>query len=83
MAGRQARSREGEREMSKRKWKQSSVKIMSVTGMMDCMNEYGGVWVSTMRKFMNTAWVLSQQLRVLESFVRKGFFWYPERNDRT
>ena len=65
--------------MSKRKWKQSSVRIQSVAGMMDCMNEYGGVWVSTMRKFMNTAWVLSQQLRVLESFVRKGFFWYPER----
>ena len=57
--------------MSKRKWKQSSVRIQSVAGMMD--------WVSTMRKFMNTAWVVSQQLRVLESFVRKGFFWYPER----
>lgn len=70
--------------MTKRKWKQSSVMVRDIHSLMDCISVYGGVWcffLGKRGKFMNSPWVLSQQLRVLGNYIRGGCFYYPERTD--
>lgn len=70
--------------MNKRKWKKSSIKVRDIHGLMDCLSAYNGVWCVLFGKhgkFINSSWVLSQQFRVLVSYIRGGYFYYPERTE--
>lgn len=62
--------------MSRPKWKKSKVMIKSLSGIEDSLDMYGGVYIW---KFMNSAWVLSQQLRTLKKFIGRGKMFFPER----
>lgn len=64
--------------MSKRKWADSGVSILSVSGLMDSLNQYGGVWL--FRRFMNEAWVIHQQLHTLTLLIDHRRFHYPKPN---
>lgn len=48
---------------------------------LDCLNAsmslYGGVWDRATGRFMNKAWVYSQQYRYLLACLEKQFFSYP------
>lgn len=71
--------------MTKRKWKQSSVMVRDIHGLMDCISVYKGAWCVLFGKrgrFINSPWVLSQQLRVLVNYIRRGYFYYPERIEK-
>lgn len=70
--------------MNKRKWKQSSVMVRNIHGLMDCLSTYNGVWCvlfGKRGKFINSSWVLSQQLRVLGNYIKQGYLYYPERTE--
>lgn len=70
--------------MNKRKWKKSSVMVRNIHGLIDCISVYNGVWCVSFGKngkFINSSWVLSQQLRVLGNYIRRGCFYYPERTE--
>lgn len=70
--------------MNKRKWKQSSVMVRNIHGLMDCLSAYNGVWCvlfGKRGKFINSSWVLSQQLRVLVNYIKCGYLYYPERTE--
>ena len=63
--------------MNRKKWCDSGIPLVN----MDCVNAslglYGGVWSLIHRKFLNSAWIYSQQYRLLLSYLAKGFFNYP------
>ena len=70
--------------MTKRKWKQSSVMVRDIYGLMDCLRAYNGVWCvlfGKRGKFINFPWVMSQQLRVLVNYIKHGYLYYPERTE--
>lgn len=66
---------------NRKKWCDSGIPLVGI----DCVNAslslYGGVWSVAQRKFLNRAWVYSQQYRVLLSYLEKGFFTYPQPTD--
>ena len=70
--------------MNKRKWKQSSVMVRNIHGLMDCLSAYHGVWCVLFGKrgrFTNAPWVMNQQLRVLVNYIKYGYLYYPERTE--
>ena len=72
-----------EKIMNRKKWCDSGIPLVSI----DCVNAslslYGGVWSVPCRKFMNKAWVYSQQYRYLLACLKRGMFTYPRPTDWT
>lgn len=66
---------------TKRKWKKGEhMKVCGIGDLVNCINVRGGVWWdATKGKFMNRAWVESQQLHTLLLQLKLGRFFYPER----
>lgn len=67
---------------TKRKWKKcEQMRVGSIFDLINCVNVRGGVWwdIAIKGKFMNKAWVDSQQLRMLLTQLEMGKFYYPER----
>ena len=62
--------------MSKRKWENSNIPITSISSVMNSLELYGGVYIW---KFMNKAWVMSQQLHTLMAFIARKNIYYPKR----
>lgn len=80
-AMREAESTRGRgRKVSRRKWVDSGVLILSVSGLLDSLNQCGGVWLSNINRFMNEAWVINQQLHTLTRHIVYRRFHYPKLN---
>lgn len=63
--------------MSRRKWCDSGIPLVGFGCINASLSLYGGVWNVARRKFLNRAWVYSQQYRVLLSYLKRGFLTYP------
>lgn len=67
--------------MSRRKWGKSTVEIANLISLQVSIDAYGGIWMryDTGRgKFLNKAWVLSQQLGYLLRQIKQKRFWFPQ-----
>ena len=65
--------------MKGRKWMDGGVPILSFDTLNESLRLYGGVWDTRIGRFMNRAWVYSQQYRYLLSCLERLCFHYPLR----
>lgn len=63
--------------MNRKKWCDSGIPLVNLDCIDASLNLYGGVWSVACRKFLNMAWVYSQQYRYLLACLKRGFFTYP------
>lgn len=63
--------------MKGRKWMDSGTPLITLDCLNASMSLYGGVWDRATGRFMNKAWVYSQQYRYLLACLEKQFFSYP------